>query len=148
MFSLSRHPDPSSSNPHPQGSKEFILQKLHQLQQQGLLCDTTLVARDGLKVCAHAVVLVAASPVFQRRFTRCKRGHYRVRTSLDAYTLKVLVYSLYSNRLLPGCRLNAEMKMTLASFQALPAGWWRKHDLVRLVMIVQIDIIVRSTRMR
>ena len=71
-----------------------LLRTLHQFQQEGDLCDVTVVSSDGEAFEAHAGVLAAASSVLKRQLEQCQRGNYQILTSFSGH--EIITFILYA----------------------------------------------------
>ena len=76
--------------------EQNLLRTLHQMQQDGNLCDLTLVSSDGEQFVAHAGILAAASFLLKRKLEECKRGHYIVVTSFNGPEISALIHYAYT----------------------------------------------------
>ena len=73
-----------------------LLRTLYHFQQEGYLCDITLVASNGREFTAHAGVLAAASLLLKQELEECERGNYRVVTSLSGQEVHSLIHYAYT----------------------------------------------------
>ena len=77
---------------------QVLLDTLYQFQQNGHLCDATLVSCEGHELKVHAGVLAAASPVLAQELAQCVRGHYTIQTSLPEEDIYTIIHSIYTGQ--------------------------------------------------
>ena len=73
-----------------------LLKKLYQFQQNGYLCDVTVMSCDGEEVVAHAGVLAAALSEFREKMEECDPGHYTLVTSMTKNEIIDLIHYAYT----------------------------------------------------
>ena len=78
-----------------------IMSRLRWFQQNGMLCDTTLVASNGEEIQAHRSVLAAASKTLRLSFV-AQLGTHTVHTSLSAKKIKSILQNVYSTEYVTG----------------------------------------------
>ena len=108
---------------------EGILSALHRLQQEGLYCDTTLVAtnRDSLRV--HSCVLAAAGPTFHEQLQhRC--SEYILNLDLPFFELVQLVKCLYTGV------VDAEAQNSSEVLRSIISTLWREPQYGRQDFII------------
>ena len=77
-----------------------FLSKLYQFQQDGYLCDVTVVSCDGEEVVAHAGVLAAVISEFREKLVGCTHGYYTIETNLNMNEILVLIHFAYTGTIM------------------------------------------------
>ena len=77
-----------------------FLSKLYQFQQDGYLCDVTVVSCDGEEVVAHAGVLAAVISEFRDKLVECTNGYYTIETNLTMNEILVLIHFAYTGTIM------------------------------------------------
>ena len=73
-----------------------MMRQLYHYQQEGHLCDVTLISSSGRGFVAHAAVIAAASSVLRQLLEMCERGMYTVTTSISTREMKVFIHYAYT----------------------------------------------------
>jgi len=99
-----------------------------ELRESGKLCDTVLVTADR-RLCAHSIVLAAASPVFHAAFQSCTVDgfmNYQLQLDgLDGCLMETLLDCIYSGSVTPLTSLSSTIdgESALEICEQLGIGW-------------------------